>query len=85
MQAAWEGETDVVVELVKGGANLDLQNKVCVVMNTGYPRCSAIFIVVYLFIIRDLLMPKYGSAICFANKSKIDHAIYFDSSKHVSS
>ncbi|CAI8041893.1 Kinase D-interacting substrate of 220 kDa [Geodia barretti] len=27
MRAAWEGKTDVVVELVKGGANLDLQNK----------------------------------------------------------
>ena len=27
--AVWEGRTDVVVELVRGGANLDLQNKVC--------------------------------------------------------
>ena len=27
--AAWLGRTDVVVELVRGGANLDLQNKVC--------------------------------------------------------
>ncbi|CAI7997437.1 Putative ankyrin repeat protein MM_0045 [Geodia barretti] len=27
MEAAWQGETDVVVELVKGGANLDLQEK----------------------------------------------------------
>ena len=27
--AAREGNTDVVVELVRGGANLDLQNKVC--------------------------------------------------------
>ena len=33
--AAYYGETDVVVELVKAGANLDLQNKVCPVMNTG--------------------------------------------------
>ena len=29
MRAAWLGETDVVVELVRGGANLDLQNEVC--------------------------------------------------------
>ena len=29
MRAAWYGNTDVVVELVRGGANLDLQNKVC--------------------------------------------------------
>ena len=35
MEAAYYGETDVVVELVKAGANLDLQNKVCPVMNTG--------------------------------------------------
>ena len=27
--AAWQGKTDVVVELVRGGANLDLQSKVC--------------------------------------------------------
>ena len=35
MEAAEEGNTDVVVELVKAGANLDLQNVVCPVMNTG--------------------------------------------------
>ena len=29
MRAAWLGNTDVVVELVRGGANLDLQDKVC--------------------------------------------------------
>ena len=29
MLAVWWGRTDVVVELVRGGANLDLQNKVC--------------------------------------------------------
>ena len=29
IQAAREGSTDVVVELVRGGANLDLQIKVC--------------------------------------------------------
>ena len=29
MKAAYLGNTDVVVELVKRGANLDLQNKVC--------------------------------------------------------
>ena len=29
IRAAWRGETDVVVELVRGGANLDLQSKVC--------------------------------------------------------
>ena len=35
MEAAYWGKTDIVVELVKAGANLDLQNKVCLVMNTG--------------------------------------------------
>ena len=35
MRAAYYGKTDVVVELVKVGANLDLQNEVCPVMNTG--------------------------------------------------
>ena len=29
IRAAWLDNTDVVVELVKGGANLELQNKVC--------------------------------------------------------
>ena len=29
IRAASLGRTDVVVELVRGGANLDLQNKVC--------------------------------------------------------
>ena len=28
--AAWGGHTEVVVELVKANANLNLQNKVCV-------------------------------------------------------
>ena len=27
--AVWKGKTDVVVELVKNGANLNLQDKVC--------------------------------------------------------
>ena len=35
MRAAYWGKTHVVVELVKAGANLDLQNKACPVMNTG--------------------------------------------------
>ena len=35
MAAAEGGKTDVVVELVKAGANLDLQDKVCPLMNTG--------------------------------------------------
>ena len=35
-----------MVEFVKGGANSVLQNKVCIVMNTGYPKYSAIVIVV---------------------------------------
>ena len=60
MRAAWLGRTDVVVELVKGGANLDLQNKVCIVMNTGYPRCSAIVIVA------TYVLNKYG--VLFAKK-----------------
>ena len=34
MRAASKGKTDVVVELVKAGANLDLQNEVCPVVNT---------------------------------------------------
>ena len=29
MEAAWRGMTGVVKELVKGGADLNLQNKVC--------------------------------------------------------
>ena len=29
MRAAWGGETEVVAELVKGGAHLNLQNEVC--------------------------------------------------------
>ena len=29
MEAARGGKTEVVVELVKAGANVDLQNKVC--------------------------------------------------------
>ena len=29
MRAVYLGKTDVVVELVKRGANLDLQNEVC--------------------------------------------------------
>ena len=29
MVAVWEGETDVVVELVKAGANVDIQSEVC--------------------------------------------------------
>ena len=29
IEAAREGNTDVVVELVRGGANLDLQDEVC--------------------------------------------------------
>ena len=29
MKAAWEGKTEVVVELVKSGANVDMQNEVC--------------------------------------------------------
>ena len=33
--AARSGKINVVVELVKAGANLDLQNVVCPVMNTG--------------------------------------------------
>ena len=34
MEAAYNGKTDVVVELVKAGANLDLQNEVCSMRNT---------------------------------------------------
>ena len=33
IQAAVYGRTDVVVELVRAGANLDLQDEVCGVMN----------------------------------------------------
>ena len=34
MMAAMEGKTEVVVELVKAGANVDMQNKVYVYINT---------------------------------------------------
>ena len=33
MQAAYNGRTEIVVELVKAGANLDLQNTVCQYIN----------------------------------------------------
>ena len=29
MEAAMKGKTDIVVELVKAGANVDMQDKVC--------------------------------------------------------
>ena len=29
MEAARSGKTDVVIELVKAGANVDMQNRVC--------------------------------------------------------
>ena len=29
MEAASEGKTEVVIQLVKAGANVDMQNKVC--------------------------------------------------------
>ena len=29
MGATWEGKTEVVIEIVKAGVNLDLQDKVC--------------------------------------------------------
>ena len=32
MVAAWEGKTEVVVELVKASANVDMQNDVCCIM-----------------------------------------------------
>ena len=38
MRAASHGRTDVVVELVRGGANLDLQNKVQVEKSHKSPR-----------------------------------------------
>ena len=34
MDAAMEGKTEVVVELVKAGANMDMQNEVCQYINT---------------------------------------------------
>ena len=34
MWAARRGKTDVVVELVKAGANVDMQNKVCYLCDT---------------------------------------------------
>jgi hypothetical protein len=54
MDAAWQGETDVVVELVKGGANLDLQNKVCIVMNTGYRILLSLSHTCLNFLLRSL-------------------------------
>ena len=35
MRATYSGKTDVVVKLLEAGANCDLQNKVCPVMNTS--------------------------------------------------
>ena len=29
MKAAWKGKTEAVVELVKAGTNVDMQNRVC--------------------------------------------------------
>ena len=34
MKAAREGDTEVVVELVKAGANVDMQNEVCYLCDT---------------------------------------------------
>ena len=33
MLAAWEGKTENVVELVKAGANVDMQDEVCTAMS----------------------------------------------------
>ena len=40
MLAAMKGETEIVVELVKAGANVDLQNKVCQYMYIHIHVCS---------------------------------------------
>ena len=36
MRASYKVRTDVVVKLVKAGANINLQNKVCLVKSTPY-------------------------------------------------
>ena len=40
MVAALEGHTGVVQQLVKAGANLDLQNKVCQYVETHDVQCT---------------------------------------------
>ena len=55
MEAAWQGETDVMVELVKRGANLDLQNEVCIVMNTGYHILLSLSHTLLNFLIHSLV------------------------------
>ena len=56
MKAARRGKTDVVVELVKGGANLDLQNKVCIVMNTGYRSLLSLSHTCFNFLLCSLFL-----------------------------
>ena len=36
MRAAWMGKTEIMAELVKGGADLNLQNEVCLFMYYTY-------------------------------------------------
>ena len=40
MKAAYEGYTEVVQQLVKAGANLDLQDKVCQYVETHDVQCT---------------------------------------------
>ena len=43
MMAAMMGETEVVVELVKAGANVDMQNKVCMLYIYTY-SCVHVYV-----------------------------------------
>ena len=38
--AAYKGNTEVIQQLVKAGANLDLQNKVCQYIETHDVQCT---------------------------------------------
>ena len=38
--AAYRGDTEVIQQLVKAGANLDLQNKVCQYVETHDVQCT---------------------------------------------
>ena len=64
MRAASSGKTDVVVELVKAGANLDLQSKVCRVMNSG-PKMVIAMIRTELYVLHTSQAQMHLSALLF--------------------
>ena len=50
MRAAWKGKTEAVVELVKAGANVDMQNAVraCTYMYIVYIHVQTQYMYVYM-------------------------------------